>query len=114
MANFGDERAPLEFTKPSNRQKVAVCPKCKNGISVSINCVGLICSNCKCYYSYKDSLSESEMVSMINNTPIISKEFIKQKGASEIRANEFRKKQIKLKKEGKVRSHEPGGVPRKW
>lgn len=115
---FTEDRAPLEFTAPRKKQMVVVCPECKAARSVSVDCVGLICK-CGNYFSTKDSLPESEAESVYNSIGTINKEFTKLKANMERKAYEWRDEQLKKRKTGKTRSHEPIGddgkvQQRKW
>ena len=102
--NFGDERAPLEFTKVSSKTKLWVCPKCKLGRHVSLNTVGVICNGCRTYITSENALLDGE--ERMLSVPI-NEELIKQKGAMEKKAYAWRDEQIKKKKAGEMPSHEP-------
>jgi len=107
MTRFGEERAPLELTKASNKQKVLVCPHCQAGRHCSTNTVGLVCSGCKKYFSADDSLDES-MADMINQSKPINTVFTALKGDMERKAYEFKDKQDKERESGiPRRRHEP-------
>jgi ribosomal protein L37AE/L43A len=112
MTRFGDERAPLEMTKVSNKQKIMVCPECKVARSTSINTYGLICSNCGTYFNQNNSLSENAAENYLNQTNATDFENIKYRESMEKKAYDFRDKTNQQKKAGTLRSHEPSDVKR--
>lgn len=117
MARFdSEERADFEFGHGTETQfKKVVCPNCKSGRTVNKNWYSGICKRCNKYFNEKQSLSIEQANEWFDTSDhIISPEFIKLKEGMEKRAYDFRDKQIKLRKEGKVLSHEPDGKPRKW
>lgn len=113
--NFTDEtRAPLEFSKPRAKQKIIGCPTCKTARSVSVDCIGLICSKCNKYFSIKDALTEEECESVMNQNRPINTDYTKIKADTEKKAYEYRDKINAKRAAGEVRSHEPGLKPRNW
>lgn len=109
MTRFSDEeRAPLEFTKSSKKQKIVGCPKCKTARSVSINWWAGICSNCGTYFNKNTALDESECEKFMNQNVPINKEFTKLKSKMEKDAYAYKEKVLDKKAKGKLRKHEPG------
>ncbi len=109
MTRFlSEDRAPLEFTKPSNRQKIVGCPNCKTARSVSINWAAGICSNCKTYFNLETALDEKECESYLNQNVPIDKEYTKLKAKMEKDAYDYKEKVLDKKAQGKLRKHEPG------
>lgn len=113
MVRFAADRAPLEATAPSKRQKIVVCPYCLTGRSVSLNWYSCICV-CKKYFSVNNSLDKEKAKYLLNTNTTINKEFTKLKAKTEKQAYEYKEKVMDKRKSGKVVSHEPGGVERRW
>lgn len=90
--------------------KIIGCPHCKNGINVSQNIIGFICSTCNVYIRESEFISESECHNIISLNHIINPDFIKLKDGMEKRAYDYADKQAKLRKEGKVRTFEPSDI----
>lgn len=103
---FGDDRAPLEATKVSSRTKVWVCPHCKLGRHVSLNTVSVICSGCRTILNDENVLLNSEDRMLVNP---INEAFVKQKAEMEKKAYAWKDEQVKKKKDGTMRTHEPRG-----
>lgn len=112
MARFLDDRAPLEFTKPSAVQVLVVCPKCKTGRTVGKNTYSLVCSRCNTYFKVEDGLPKLEMENLINTkTTGASAEYMKFRTEQENKAENFR---TKVAPKHKNVTHEPGLNKRKW
>lgn len=117
MARFLDDRAPLEFTKPSSQPKTVVCPSCKYGQIVGKNWYSGECPNCRKYYNEKQSLDISEMIDEASKTKsagIVSGDYIKLREKVEKQAQDFKKTTAERKAKGIQRTHEPGLKPRDW
>lgn len=108
---FNNERAPLEFTKASTKQTTLVCPNCKYSRSTSVQTVGIVCGNCKKYFSAADSLKPEDAISSIDTNIPVNKDFTKLKAKMEKEAYEWRDDQVKKGKLGTI-SHEPSGGKR--
>lgn len=108
MQRYDDERAPLEFTSVSKKQKIVGCPNCKTARSVSINWCSGICSVCHNYFNEKTALGEDECTAILNQEKPIDKEFTKLKGEMERKAYDYKEKVMDKKKHGLLRKHEPG------
>lgn len=111
---LSEDRAPLEFTKPSKKQKVVGCPYCKKGRSVSINWVAGICSGCNSYFSIDMAIDEKDCDNFLNQNVPVNKEFTNMKAKMEKDAYEYKEKVLDKKKQGKLRKHEPGGDDGYW
>lgn len=109
-----DERAPLEFTKPSNRKKTVGCPHCHIARQIGMNCVGFICEKCHEYVSDKDFLPAEQCEGQMNQNVTLNQDFIKLKGDMEKKAYAFKDKVNQQRRDGTQKSHEPDGQPRKW
>lgn len=108
-----DVRAPFEFTKPSTRQQLVGCPKCKIARSFSISTIGFICNKCNIYVPKKDFLPSDKCIDKLNQNVPINEEFTKRKAEMERKAYEWRDEQEKKGNLG-TRSHEPELKKRKW
>lgn len=106
-----DERAPLEMTKPSNKQTTLVCPHCKFSRSTSVDTIGVICGHCNKYFSASSSLKPEDAVGNIT-VPPPNEGFVKLKTKMEKEAYEWRDAQQAKGTLG-VKSHEPDGKSRK-
>jgi hypothetical protein len=112
MARFNEDRAPLEFTKPSSQKVLLVCPNCKYGRFLSKNTVGVICISCEKYFKSSESLDSAE--GMVNSSKPISPEYIKFREEMERKAYDYKEKVMDKRKRGDIRSHEPDNKPRRW
>jgi hypothetical protein len=113
MARFGDDRAPLELTKASSRQKIMGCPFCKTGRYVSINTVGIICGVCNKFFTDLNCLPSDKIESMLNDDCKVTQEYMKYRADMEKKAYAYKDKVLDQKKKGIVRTHEPGDIKRR-
>lgn len=113
MARF-EERAPLELTKPRSRTILRVCPHCHTGRYVSVDWYSGTCGSCNKYFNKETALGEDEVEKMLSRGEIVNPDFIKLKDDIGSKAEKFKEKTLKMKSEGKQRSHEPGGKKRDW
>ena len=113
MPNFGDERAPLEITKTKKQTRIVVCPHCKGGTTVGVQCVGLICK-CNQYFTDKESLPVEQATHSNDTIKLVDQNFVKLKADMEKKAYEYKENVMDKRKDGKARSHEPGLVKRNW
>ena len=111
---FGDDREPLEMGQGSKKKNLLVCPNCFSGRYASVNTFSLECGNCKKYFRASDSASKEQCNDLLNNSENVSPEYVKLRTGVEQRAENYRQKQAILRKDGKVKSHEPGFAKRDW
>lgn len=114
MARFGEDRAPLEMTKSSSRQKILVCPHCKTARSVSINTAGIICRRCSKYFNSDNSLPENEAEFMLNNSRAPDPDHVKFRDGMEAKAYAYKDKVNKQRRNGTFRTHEPGDIKKNY
>lgn len=113
MPRFNDERAPLECTAPSKKQKMVGCPHCKSSRSVSTSCCGFICSKCDKYISEKEFLPSDQCDSIVRTIKPIDTEFTKVKAEMERKAYAWKDEQEAKGNLG-TKSHEPDFGKRNW
>jgi hypothetical protein len=95
------ERSKLEFTKSSGKQKLMVCPTCLTGRNVSVSCYGVLCNNCKTWFTEETKANEQDLKQMLTNDfPEMTPERRAIMVKSEKDAYEWRDNVIKRKKEG--------------
>lgn len=116
MTRFlAEDRADLDFTKPSAKQKTVVCPKCKTGQSVGKNWIAGQCVYCRKVFKELESLSKNEMERFGQKSlPEPNPTKMKLKGKLEKQAHEYKEKVKRQEQKGTRKSHEPGGKPRNW
>jgi hypothetical protein len=91
---FLDDRAPLDATKPSSKNKTFVCPHCKTGNVFTKNWFAGNCRACKEYFNADNSLPLEEQTgeSISAATRTLDEGFIKLKGQMETRAYNWKDK----------------------
>lgn len=100
--NYGDERAPLEFTPTGGGGKVnRVCPHSRTGNIVGKNWFAGTCRGCGKSFNRDEALPESDAKDTIGEgSVLINKEFTAIKAESEERAEIYRQENIRLEKTG--------------
>ncbi len=111
MAAIIFESSNLEMGLGSRKKdRVLVCPNCKNGVFAGKNTIGLVCARCDDYYSAADSLPEDEAEYFDNNSIKLSPEYMTMRKEMEQKAHVWKDKQQKLAVAGMQRQHEPEGT----
>jgi len=112
MTHFMDDRAPLELTKVSTKQKIIVCPKCKIGRYVSVQCISIICV-CGNYFRQEESLKPEQAEQMLSgNRTALDKSYMDFRASMEKKAYDYKENVMDKKKKGINKTHEPEDVQR--
>ena len=100
MARF-EERAPLDWTKPSKVQVIRVCPHCKCGNQVGKNWFAGDCRECGKMFNADQALPESEMEGFqVVQLGTMDPAKTKMKGEMENRAHEYAQEVNQMKQDG--------------
>ncbi len=100
--NFGDDRAPLEYTGSSSVQTVRVCPHCKRGNQFNKHWFAGNCRHCGKMFNRDQALSDDQQVGDIAFEVVRAEGSTRAriKGEMEERAHAYKNERAQMDRDG--------------